>query len=250
MFYLKQLLATAMGLCIAHTALAQHHYNAWFRGTITLPLNEKINLDNELQHRRQNGFENSNLLDEDLMNNYRLWLHYQHSEDVKFSVSPFAYFSNYKIIQDATDNEAKPINEIRFSAALELQHEIFSNLFIMDRTAIEYRSFLNNSNNLTRLRNRLGLRYNLSSKMKLFIFDERLFNVNGVGKHHFFDHERLGFNMQYEVLPKVKLDIGMMHIARMPLKSDVLIKESNLFFNINYLIGYDNSLRQKSLTIN
>jgi hypothetical protein len=43
---------------------------------------------------------------------------------MKFSLSPFAYFSNYKIIQKQADENATPNIEIRFSAVVELQHEI------------------------------------------------------------------------------------------------------------------------------
>jgi hypothetical protein len=125
MSWFKKLLVTATGIFIAQTLLAQTHNNAWFRTTLSLPVSEKFKIDNEFQHRRQNGFDNNNLFDKNLMFTYRNWVHYQYSKDVKFSVSPFAYFSNYKIIQKQADQTAEPNKEIRFSVAVELQHELF-----------------------------------------------------------------------------------------------------------------------------
>jgi light-regulated signal transduction histidine kinase (bacteriophytochrome) len=94
-----------------------------------MSVDKKFKIDNELQHRRQNGFDNVNLFDKNLMFTYRIWAHYQHNKDVKFSLSPFAYFSNYKIIQKQTDQTASPISEVRLSAAVELQQNIFKKFY-------------------------------------------------------------------------------------------------------------------------
>jgi hypothetical protein len=127
-------------MLLLETLLAQQHYNAWFRGTLSIRVGKKFIIDNEFQHRRQNGFENENMLDRNLMIAYRNWVHYQQNEDLKFSLSPFAYFSNYGIIQEQTDEAAHRSSEIRFSAAVELKHQLFKKFYVMDRTAIEYRS--------------------------------------------------------------------------------------------------------------
>ena len=99
MNWFKKLLITAIWISIAQTLQAQQHYNAWFRSTLSVPVGNKFKIDNEFQHRRQNGFENKNMFDKNLMFTLRSWVHYQHKEDIKFSFSPFAYFSHYKIIQ-------------------------------------------------------------------------------------------------------------------------------------------------------
>ena len=136
MNWFKKLLITAIWISIAQTLQAQQHYNAWFRSTLSVPVGNKFKIDNEFQHRRQNGFENKNMFDKNLMFTLRSWVHYQHKEDIKFSFSPFAYFSHYKIIQKKNDEVASPNNEIRFSAAIELHHVIVKRFYIVDRTAI------------------------------------------------------------------------------------------------------------------
>ncbi|AEA44983.1 DUF2490 domain-containing protein [Fluviicola taffensis] len=234
MYWFRKLLITAMWISIVQNLQAQHHYNAWFRGTLSIPVGEKFKIVNEFQHRRQNGFENENIFDNNLMFAYRNWVHYQHSEDVKFSISPFAYFSNYKIIQEQADETAIPNSEIRFSVAVELQHEILKNFYIVDRSALEYRIFDNHQSDITRLRNRFGIRYDFTRKLKVSIFDELLFNLSGTTHHHFFDHDRLGLNIEYKLLPNLKFDIGYMHITRLSLASTTKGHENNLYLNFTY----------------
>lgn len=234
MDWFKKLLITAIWISIAQTLQAQQHYNAWFRGTLSIPVGKKFKIDNEFQHRRQNGFENENLLDKNLMLAYRTWVQYQHNEDVKFSLSPFAYFSNYKIIQKQSDEVVSPNSEIRFSAAVELQHIIVKKFYVVDRTAIEYRMFDNNQSDITRLRNRFGFRYDFTEKLKLSIYDELLFNLSDTTQHHFYDHDRIGLTLEYKVLPNLKFDIGYIHIARLPMTSTTKLHENNIFLNLTY----------------
>lgn len=165
---------------------------------------------------------------------FRNWVHYQHNSAIKFSLSPFTYFSHYKIIQKQADENATPNSEIRFSAAVELQHEIVNKFYVVDRTAIEYRVFDGNQSDITRLRNRFGFRYDFTDKIKLSLFDELLFNLSGTTQQHFFDHNRIGLNLEYKVLPNLKFDTGYMHIARLPLVSTTTLYESNIFLNLTY----------------
>lgn len=213
---------------------AQDHYNAWFRSTLSVPVEKKFKIDTEFQHRRQNGLENKNIFDKNLMFTFRTWVHYQHKEGIKFSVSPFAYFTHYRIIQNKTDEPAQPNNEIRFSAAVELQHELFNKFYMVDRTAIEYRMFNNNQSDVTRLRNRFGFRYDFTNKIKLSVFDELLFNVTGTTYEHFFDHNRLGLNLEYIVLPYFKFDIGYIYITRLPLAGTTKLHENNILLNLTF----------------
>lgn len=45
MYRFKRLLITAMRMAIAQTLQAQHHYNVWFRSTLSVPVGEKIKMD-------------------------------------------------------------------------------------------------------------------------------------------------------------------------------------------------------------
>lgn len=241
MSWLKKLLVTAIGIFIAQTLPAQTHNNAWFRATLSLPVEEKFKIDNEFQHRRQNGFENNNLFNKNLMFTYRSWVHYQYSKDVKFSVSPFAYFSNYKIIQKQADQTAEPNKEIRFSAAVELQHELFKSFYITNRNALEYRIFSNNQSDITRFRTRFGGRYELSDNIKLGIFDELLLNTAGTTTEHFYDQNRIGLNIEYRVLPNLKFDIGYIYLTRLPLTADkTTLYENNIVLNLTYQLKKQN----------
>ncbi len=230
----KKLLLAVVWIFFAHSVLAQHHNNTWFRGTLGVPLGRKLKTDFELQHRRQDGLGTDNQLKNNLMNTFRIWVQYQHGPDIKFSISPLAYFNHYKIIQNQSDKDAKPSNELRFAAAVDLQHELFSKFYITDRNALEYRIHQGNPEDVVRLRNRLGLRYELSEKVNLSVYDEILLNVYGRTYDHFFDHDRLGVNLEYKLLRNVKLDLGFMHIVR--LNNHHTLRESNVTLNLNYTL--------------
>ncbi len=234
MLRLKALLFTAIWISIAQNVQAQSHYNAWFRTTLSVPIGSKVKTDTEFQHRRQNGFENENMFDRKLMFTLRNWVHYQHNPALKFSISPFAYFSHYKVIQHQTDETAKSGNEIRFSVAAEWQHKLFEKWYIVDRSAAEYRIFNTTQSDVSRFRNRLGIRYDFTEQIKLTVYDELFVNVTGTSNAHFFDHNRIGFNVEYHVLPNLKFDIGYIYIVRQPLAATTKLYENNTFLNLTY----------------
>jgi hypothetical protein len=234
MNWIKQLLFTAIGLSITQTLLAQQHYNVWFNSTLHIPINNKINIDHEFQHRRQNGLNNTNIFDKNLMFNYRIWGHYQLNEKIKFSVSPFAYFSHYNIIQKEGDETIQPNNEFRFSIALKFQQKILKNLNLVERTAIEYRIFNNKHTDIVRLRNQIGLHYGFTKKLKLFVFDELLINVNCTSKITNFDHNRLGVYLEYQLFPHLQLDMGYMHTTPLPIAHTTKPKVSNTILKLTY----------------
>lgn len=199
---------------LAPKTVAQEHTNSWFRATLSIPVTVKIKTDIELQHRRQNDFESDNLFDKNLMYTFRTWIYYKQNKDVVYAISPFAYFSNYKIIQKESDAVAKPTNEYRFSASVELQHELANKFFIVDRTAIEYRVFEGAIENVIRLRNRLAFRYDFNATFNVNIGDEIFINASGTNALHIFDHNRLFANFSFKPKPAVKFDIGYIYISR------------------------------------
>ncbi|MDG2431989.1 DUF2490 domain-containing protein [Flavobacterium sp.] len=216
--------------------MAQEHTNSWFRTTLSIPVTEKIKTDIELQHRRQNDFESNNLLDKNLMYTFRTWIYYKQNKDVVYAISPFAYFSNYKIIQKQSDAVVKPTNEYRFSASVELQHELANKFFVVDRTALEYRVFEGSVENVIRLRNRLAFRYDFTSKFNTTIGDEILINASGTDAQHIFDHNRLFTNFSFKPKPALKFDIGYIYISRLPKNNTDLIEESNFYLNFTYTL--------------
>lgn len=219
-------------ILIIPSVKAQDYHNAWFRTTLSYPVTQKIRVDGEIQHRRQSGFGNRDCLDTDLMYTLRSWIHYQHNESVRFSLSPFAYFSHHRIIQEPGDAEADPVREYRISAALDLQHEIFRKFHITNRSAVEYRMLSNVGSPVTRVRNRLGVRYDLTPKIKAALYEEFFFNVSGTTLYYFFDHNRKAVQVEYAFLPRVKLEAGYVYIRRLPPGNVKKIRENNLFLNL------------------
>ncbi len=215
---------------------AQDHSNTWFRTTISVPINSKFKSDFELQHRRQNDFESSNMFEKNLMFAFRTWIYYKQNENVVYAISPFAYFSNYKIIQKAIDANLKPTNEYRFTASVELQNKLANKFFIIDRTALEYRVFEGATQNVIRLRNRLGLKYDFTSKFNTTIGDEILINASGTNSQHIFDHNRLFANLSFKPKSSLKFDLGYIYIDRLPKSNINLLTENNFYLNFTYTI--------------
>ena len=173
-----------------------------------------------------------------LMFTFRNWLHYQHNSNLRLSVSPFAYFSDFRIIQDNLDKTAIPNKEIRVSVVEELQHEISKYLYFINRNDLEYRIFNNAQSNITRFRTRLGYRYEFTDRLKLTVFDELFLNMVGTVTESFFDHNRTALNMEYSILPNLKFDAGYVYLTRFsvssPARSTVSLYENNMFLNLTY----------------
>lgn len=217
-------------------AKSQEHRNSWFRTTISIPVATKFKADFEEQLRRQNGFENENPFDKSLLYSFRTWCYYKYSEDISLAVSPFAYFSNYPIIQKQTDATTDPANEYRFSAAIEVQHKMASRLFLVNRTAFEYRIFEGTVENVIRLRYRTGYRYDLNPKFNIGINDEIFINAYGTDDNHLFDQNRVLANLTFKPNDAIKFDLGYIHISRLPKSNIDLIEENNFYLNLTYTL--------------
>ncbi len=221
-------------LTVLELKAQQHHQNAWMRATLSYPVSPKLKIDGEFQHRRQSGFESKDCLDEELMYTLRSWVHYQHNESVKFSVSPAAYFSHHRIIQQKADLSSDPVKEMRFSAAVDLQHEVFRKFFLTDRNAIEYRVFQGSASNITRTRNRFGIRYDFMPWLKAGIYEEFFVNLSGTTTYYFFDHKRNVVFLDYTPMPGLRIETGYAYIVRLPPGNLKKIKENNLFLNLTF----------------
>ncbi|MBC9929752.1 DUF2490 domain-containing protein [Chitinophaga qingshengii] len=233
----KRWLIIAIWIAFPSTLTAQNHHNAWLRGTLGVPLSEKLKTDIEFQHRRQNGFQNMNMLDQNLMFSIRPWIHYQYRSNLKFSASPFSYFSHYRIIQDKADNEVTANSEVRVSIAEELQHKISRHIYLLNRNALEYRIFNSPQPNITRFRTRFGGQYELTGHVKLALFDEFFINLAGTSAGHIPDHNRTGFNIEYNVSPQLKFDLGYIYLVRFSVPTaagNIRSHENNIFLHLTY----------------
>lgn len=226
------------------------HQNFWSRVAIAQPIDEKWKFEVELQHRRQNDFaaKKNNVFEADLLTSVRTWLYYQHKEDIGFAISPFAQYWHNAIIVNAADKQKEQVKEIRFSAAVDLKHELVKKLWLIDRTCFEYRDFLNNQNDIQRLRNRLGVRYEFNNKLNITVFDEVFLNLKGTAPTNFFDHDRLAFLINYKPNKSLRIETGYMHIKRLPRNSDEFLSENNflmhLYFTLPHSLIHHHTKRQ------
>lgn len=217
-------------------AIAKQNTNLWLRSTITASMSKKIKTDFEYQHRRQNGWDNHNPVDHTLMNSFRIWTHYQHNDKIRFSAVPFSYFSNFRAIRKLADEDADPRAEYRFGAAVEFQNTLAKKLNFSSRQLIEYRVFQKGQDNVTRLRNRLSLRYDFTKQLRLSVYDELFINLSGTQLEHFFDHNRLGINLEYFIIPNFKVEAQYMYGTRLPLNNTEIFSEHNFLLYFTYII--------------
>ncbi len=234
----KVLIVVPLFILITLNSNAQQHYNSWFKTTVSYQFSQKIKADIEFHHRNQNDVGNKNPFDKNLMNAIRTMIHYKYNENLQFSISPFAYFSNSKIILAPNDANALPTNEYRISAFIELQQPILKKLFIQNRTGAEYRIFPSAAANVTRIRNRLALRYEANAKFSFMLGDELFVNASGIPALHIFDHNRIILNAGFKPTKNLKLEIGYLHSNRIPKNSNDFIFEENFLFNIWFTIPH------------
>jgi hypothetical protein len=233
----KMLLAAIAACLVVVPVVGQQHYNAWFRTTLSIPLSQKVKWDHEFQHRRQNGFDNENLLDRNLMFTYRSWFLYQRNDSWKFSFSPCGYFYHYKIIPSIEDKEDHPKEEFRVSMAAEWQKNVIKKLHLVGREGMEYRIFHDQLADQWRLRSKWGLKWVWNSKMHVFLFDELFLKMSKGSNDTSFDHNRVGVQFEFPIGRHLTIDTGCMHIVRRVNSIVPTLNESNVFLHLVYTLS-------------
>lgn len=226
-------LFTVLFLLLSVTYSHAQHLVGWTRLTLQLPLHEHWSTDAELQSRRQNGLSSINPMQEHLLYSYRHWLYYRVNEGVKFALSPFACYKLYPTLQLPEDYQQQPLTEYRVSGAVELQHPIVANLYITDRTAAEYR-MIQHIASILRMRNRLGLMYNLHSRWIFNVQHEVFFNATGTDVQHIFDQDRLHIGASWHITNKLMLGIAYIHISRQDKHLTEKLEEENMMLSMSY----------------
>lgn len=219
------------------------HLNFWSRLSISQPISEKWKVEAEFQHRRQNDYamQSVDFFQENLLNSFRTWVHYQHKDDIGFSFSPFAYYWHNSIIISEADREKPQQNELRFSAAVDLKHEVVKKLWLIDRSCFEYRQFKQPNTDFIRVRNRLGLRYEFNSKWNITLFDELFLHVKGAAPSHIFDHDRLAALINYKPSKNIRFETGYMYISRLPRNTEELLHENNFLMHVYFTLPHASS---------
>lgn len=221
---------------IIQNAFAQHHVNMWFRATFSIAATKKLNVDAELQHRRQNGWGNQNPFSNNLTTSGRIWLYYKHNPNVQFGFSPFAIFNHQSIINKESDLRKPSVREYRFAVAVDLQQKITAKLFAIYRPGAEWRIFEANPKHVLRIRNRFGLRYDVNQKLSLQLFEEVFLNANALHTLNAFDHNRVVFYTIYKPIPSVKIEMGYMFASRPLRDKQYYLHESNFLLNLTYTL--------------
>jgi hypothetical protein len=232
--YTKPFLAVLLLGCMPSPAIAQRHHNSWFKFTAAHAINAHYKAEAELHHRRQNGYGNHNQFDQTLMYAARFWLHYSPHHGLTFSLSPYAHFSNYKVIQTKTDEAAAPVGETRFATAVSVQSNFSAHWGLTNRTMVEYRIFEGTAPNNVRLRHRLGLRVAPTHKLALGLYSELLANLPDAHTHTFFDQHRTGALVSYKCSKHLEWELGYTHIYRRQRNTDFYWPDENLTIGIVY----------------
>lgn len=221
-------------LCTGVTSQAQH-LNSWLRATLIYRIDKQWSVDAEGQDRRQNALHTMNPFKESLLYSFRTWIHYRPDKTWAFSLSPFAWYSAYRIIETNSDYNSQPSQECRISATADFRRPIKAKLSLVSREALEYRMFVNNNKSL-RLRNKVGLYYEFTTSFYTQATYEILLNVSACSNAYLFDHDRISLSTVYNAGSHCTIEIGYMYINRLPLIAEKRITENNLFLNLGYKI--------------
>jgi hypothetical protein len=215
---------------------AQNHLNLWTRITFSKKFSKSIKTDFEFQHRRQNNFANNNPFDKNLMSSFRVWNTFQLSKKSSISISPFAVFRNFAIIETINDNKKSAITEYRFAGAFDFGQPISKNWFVTNRAGIEYRIHESVLSNQIRIRNRIGLKYQWhNAKQQLYLFDEPFANIVGaLDDKHIYDHNRIGLLYSHNITNSLKFDVGYIYIDRLTRNHTESIDDSNFVLNLMF----------------
>jgi hypothetical protein len=236
--FLLKLLLIVVCFFTCYYGTAQHHYYAWLRATVNYSITKKIKADAELHYRTQNNIDNKNPFNKNLLTAFRAIFFYKHNEHVQFSFSPLAFFSTNKIIQKDSDVLSPKTTEYRISGYAELQEPLTKKIFLLNRTGIEYRIFQLPSTNITRVRNRVLLRYDASNTFNFSVGDELFVNATGIAAAHIFDQNRILLNAGYKPSSALKFEVGYIYGKRMPKTSFDFFNEESFLFYFTYTIAH------------
>lgn len=198
---------------------------------VSKSITQQLSADVEFQHRRQNGLDNHNPFDKNLVHSSRLWVNYKYNDRWKFSLAPFSYYTNYTL-NIANEEQAK--GEYRFSIAAEFNQKLNNKFVIYNRFATEYRNFESSQPNFFRIRDRVTVKYEYSKKLKFSLYDELFVHLVKNKGYKSIDHNRLGAGIEYNLLPKLKFELGYINVIKTPFST--IGKSGTHVFYLN--LGY------------
>jgi len=123
---------------------------------------------------------------------------------------------------------------MRMSAAVEIKGEILKNLHLGSRNLLEYRIYNKDINNVTRLRSRITLSYNIGKISRIKVFDELFFNLSGKDIQYFFNQNRLGAAVNFKVQSNMSLDLGYLRLTRLTSNHFQKVYENAILLSFAY----------------
>lgn len=212
---------------------ANPHQEVWMKASFSAPVQKKIKISGEFQHRRQNAHDNSNMFSKNYAFLVKPWIVYQHNKSISFKLSPIAYYANYSLINVLADESKDPRHEARISAGIDWNGNLFKNASLKNSSVLEYRVFKKEFTNLTRFRNKLEFSYSIK-KVKLSIADELIFNLTGKDISHFFDQNRASATLGYDFGQGVGAYAGYLRLTRLTSNNYKKAFENIFLVGINY----------------
>lgn len=212
---------------------SQDYTQFWFRVSLQHKLNSKFSSTLELHHRTQSSLGTESPFRYPLTNAFRLWINYKISRENSIHFSPYAFFSNYPVVNILGDELRPNANEHRVQLQFENKSSAVRRWTLNSRVGIEYRGFESNLN-LLRIRVREGVHYKVSTRLGIQCYDELFINTLQVNRQHIFDQNRIGFILNYTVLEQIRLEYGVTYIQSLP-RSDSRAT-SNLMLQANLVL--------------
>lgn len=218
-------LLTVIAFNASGQALTRYHHNTfWGRIAFSDHLGPKSGWEVYIQKRTQNDeADKLNIFKHHQLASYWLLLHYQVSDDLRLSVTPFCYFNTIPLFPPPAGNGGRGIREFRWAVQAEqtqkLKYFNFSN-----RYAIEYRvrnlqeeeDYI--SNYRVRYRARIEKRIKKEGRaLSLILYDEVFLEFGKAIKASpaIFNQNRLYAGFSQEVMKNVKFNLGYMYLVQL-----------------------------------
>ena len=231
--YLKNILRGIFGLCFFFfntSSTAQARNELWTKINITKSLCEQFDVGLDIQHRRQNGFENDkNMFHYGMTSSIRLWTYYKLKHNWAIIFSPLAYF-DMRAIRNSSE-EIQHSKEIRtmLGASKTILFHKFSNKnrLLYELSSIKPRTGQSAIRQCYRLQNRLNFplyTFKNNTSLNYNISNEIL--IKTIHSSTAFDQEKLYNGIQLKLF-KSDVNAGYQYTSQ---------KDGNIHLNKNQFL--------------
>ena len=194
------------------SSFSQDHYQFWTKASIQYNIQPRWSTTLELHHRTQSDAEAFSPFRYPSANAVRVWAHYIIDSRQRINLSPYAFFSNDPVTNIEGDQLKENSKEHRLFANYESSYPMIKSIEWRSRIGAEWRIW-ERFTPLLRVRFREGVQFSISKKLGVYLYDELFVNTINVSGTHFFDQNRLGFQVQYIVDKKWRIELGAMMVS-------------------------------------